>query len=282
MAHAGQKDDRVRIVDAQAHIWAANRAARPWPASGRSAPHRSQPFSAADLLVEMDAAGVDRAVLVPPSWEGDRNDLAVEACRLHPQRFAVMGRLDGSSANEAALATWRDQPGMLGMRFTLSAGHGWLTDGSTEPLWRGAERHGLPVMMSCPGMLDVVDRIAERHPALRLVIDHLALARTKDAAAFVDLPKLLALAKRPNVAAKASALPCYSSDPYPYRNLHPYIRQVFDAFGPQRMFWGTDLTRLPCSYREGITFFTDELPFLSEADKEWVMGRAVCEWVGWQ
>jgi predicted TIM-barrel fold metal-dependent hydrolase len=171
---------------------------------------------------------------------------------------------------------------MLGMRFTLRPHHAWLTDGSAEWLWRGAERHALPVMLSCPGLLPLVDGIAERHPGLRIVIDHLALVRTKDAAAFADLPALLALAKRPNVAAKASALPCFSSEPYPYRNLHPYIRQVFDAFGPRRMLWGTDLTRLPCSYRQGITFFTEELAFLSESDKEWVMGRGLCEWLGLQ
>jgi L-fuconolactonase len=270
------------IVDAQVHIWAADRPDRPWPSSGRSAPHRSEPFSADDLLAEMNSAGVDRVVIVPPSWEGDRNDLALEACREHPERFAIMGRLDPDPANAPMLASWRAQPGMLGMRFTLRPEHSWVTDGSTDWLWQGAERHGLPVMMSCPGMLEVVDRIAERYPGLRLVVDHLALARAKDAAAFADLPNLLALAKRPNVAAKASALPCYSSESYPYRNLHPYIRQVFDAFGPRRTFWGTDLTRLPCSYRQGITFFTEELPFLSEAEKEWVMGRAVCEWLGWK
>jgi predicted TIM-barrel fold metal-dependent hydrolase len=269
------------IVDAQVHIWAANTSFRPWPASGRSTPHRAEPFSAANLLAEMDAAGVERVVIVPPSWEGDRNDLALEACRQHPARFAIMGRLNVDRANAGALAIWRAQPGMLGLRFTVRPQHAWLADGSAEWLWDGAEKHGLPIMLSCPGMLPAVDRIAERHPDLRLVIDHLALVRTKDDAAFADLPALLALAKRPNVAAKASALPCYSSDPYPYRNLHPYIRQVFDAFGPRRMFWGTDLTRLPCSYRQAITLFTEELSFLSEADKEWVMGRAICEFLGW-
>jgi L-fuconolactonase len=271
----------MQIVDAQVHIWAANRASRPSPTSGRSEPHRHEPFSAANLLAEMDAAGVARVVIVPPSWQGDRNDLALEACRQHPDRFAIMGRLDVDRPNAAALAIWRAQRGMLGLRFTIRPGHAWLEDGSAAWLWSGAERHGLPIMLSCPGMLPLVDGIAERHPELRLVIDHLALARAKDAAAFADLPNLLALAKRPNVAAKASALPCFSSDPYPYRNLHPYIRQVFDAFGPRRLFWGTDLTRLPCSYRQAITFFTEELPFLSEADKEWVMGRGVCEWLGW-
>src|SRR5436190_3589456 len=80
------------IVDAQVHIWDADTPERPWPASGRSRPHRPLPFSKDDLLHEMDAAGVARVVIVPPSWEGDRNDLALAAAQRHPDRFAVMGR----------------------------------------------------------------------------------------------------------------------------------------------------------------------------------------------
>src|SRR5215467_12132907 len=102
------------IVDAQVHIWAADTPQRPWP-SGRSQPHRPQPFSKDDLLKEMDAAGVARVVIVPPSWEGDRNDLALEAARLHPDRFAVMGR---PPAEPRPLGDWRDQLGMLGLRIT--------------------------------------------------------------------------------------------------------------------------------------------------------------------
>jgi len=56
--------------------------------------------------------------------------------------------------------------------------------------------------------------------------------------------------------------PSYSSDVYPYRNIHKYIKQIFDAFGPKRMFWGTDITRMPCSYRQCVTMFTEELPWL--------------------
>ncbi len=269
------------IVDAQVHIWGANRPDRPWPGSGRATPHRDTPFSADDLLAEMDAAGVARVVIVPPSWEGDRNDLALEAAHRHPDRFAVMGRLALRPQDSATLAGWRRQPGMLGLRFTAGHDGTWLTDGSADWVWEGAQRHGLPVMISCPGMLPVVDRVAERFPGLRIVIDHLALRRTKDDAAFADLPLLLAMAKRPNVAAKASALPSMSTDAWPYRNIHGYIRQVFDAFGPLRTFWGTDLTRLPCSYRQAVAMFTEELPFLSANDKEWVMGRALCAWLGW-
>jgi L-fuconolactonase len=272
----------MKITDAQVHIWAANSPERPWPEQGRAHPHRDTPFSHDDLLREMDVAGVARVIIVPPSWEGERNDLALDACRKHPDRFAIMGRLAPDPANLPALETWRNQPGMMGLRFTYRPEHQGPDDGSSDWLWREVERVGLPLMISCAGQVRTLGRLAERFPGLRLIVDHLALRRAKDAEAFADLPDLLALARLPNVAAKASALPSYSSDSYPYRNTHGYLRQVFDAFGPRRTFWGTDLTRFECSYRQAVTMFTEELPWLSDADKEWVMGRGVSEFIGWE
>ena len=93
---------------------------------------------------------------------------------------------------------------------------------------------------------------------------------------------LLALAKYPNVAIKATGAPSYSSESYPFRNIQPYLRQIYDAFGPERMFWGTDITRMPCSWKQCVTFFTEELSWLSESDKELIMGRALCNWLNWQ
>ncbi|MCW5745511.1 MAG: amidohydrolase [Alphaproteobacteria bacterium] len=272
------------IVDAQVHVWAASTPERPWPA--RSAPHRA-PLGKDELLREMDKAGVDRAVLVPPSWEGDRNDLAIAAAEAHPDRFAVMGRFDPDAAGARdQLAGWRRQPGMLGMRLTFHTEllRQPLLDGRFDWLWGAAERAGIPLMVLVHhGYAHLIDAVAARHPGLRLVMDHLGLNSTlKDDAAFRDLDKMLALAKRPNVAAKASALPCYTSDVYPYRWLHPYVRRVYDAFGPKRMFWGTDLSRLPCTYRQGITMFTEEMPWLSSGDKDWIMGRGLCDWLGWK
>jgi L-fuconolactonase len=55
---------------------------------------------------------------------------------------------------------------------------------------------------------------------------------------------------------------------------------VVDAYGPRRVFRGTDLTRLPCPYRQAVTLFTEELDFLSSDDKEWIMGRGIAEWLG--
>ena len=272
------------VVDAQVHIWGADTPERPWPPGHAHRAHRPQPFSKDDLLAEMAAAGVDRAVIVPPSWEGDRNDLALAAARAHPGKFAVMGRPRLDKPDPRALDQWCDQTGMLGIRVT-TAGAGaraLFTDPEGDWLWQAAERARLPAMVSIPGLLPELGKLAERHPGVRFVIDHLALVRdAKDEAAFGDIANLLALAKHPNIAAKASALPRYSSEPYPYRRLHPFLKQVFEAFGPQRFFWGTDMTGIPCSYLQAVTLFTEELPWLAGRDREWVMGEALREWLGW-
>ena len=47
-------------------------------------------------------------------------------------------------------------------------------------------------------------------------------------------------------------------------------------------FWGTDITRMPYSYRQCVTMFTEELPWLAGRDLERVMGQGVCDWIGWQ
>ena len=273
------------IADAQVHIWGANSPARPWPARGPA--QRDVPLGKDDLLREMDAAGVDRVVIVPPSWEGDRNDLGIAAAQAHPHRFAVMGRFDPELPGaRAQIAGWCQQPGMLGMRFSFHTTllQQPLIDGRIDWVWGAIEKAGFPVMVLVPhAMVHLIERVIERHPGLKVVMDHLAIgSKQQDEVAFRDLDKLLALKTFKNVAVKASALPCYTAAQYPYHNLHPTIRRVYDAFGPQRMFWGTDLSRLPCTYRQGVTMFTEEIPWFSASDKEWIMGRGLCEWLGWK
>lgn len=275
----------VRIVDSQVHIWGANTPQRPWPA--RAPAHRDIPWSAEELLAEMDAAGVERVIIVPPSWEGDRNDLGLAAARAHPGRFAVMGRFDPEAPGARdRIAGWVEQPGMLGMRFSFHTPllRQPLLDGKFDWVWGALERAGIPLMVLIHhAYLEEIEKVAHEHPGLKLVLDHLGLVNGEKAArAFRGLDRLLALHAHPNVAVKASALPCYTDEAFPYRGLHPYIRRVYDAFGPKRMFWGTDLSRLPCSYREGIAMFTGHMPWLSSADKDWIMGRGVCEWLGWK
>lgn len=274
------------IVDAQVHVWAADHPDRPWPRP-LMAPQRAEPLLPDELLVEMEQAGVDATVLVPPIWEGGRNDIALQAAQARPDRFAVMGRIDQMDPATAKLfPRWLEQPGMLGIRLAFGHADLWplLSAGHFNWIWTAAEKAGIPLMVLVPHLLvPEIDKVAERHPGLKIVMDHLSVpSGLKDAAAFRDIDQVYAIAKRPNVAAKVSALPSYSTDRYPYPSLHPYIRRAYDAFGPQRCFWGTDISRSPITLRQHVTLFTEALPWLTGQDLEWVMGRGVCQWLGWK
>ena len=266
----------MMIADAQIHLWE----------KGKPSPqHRQLPFSKDQALAAMDEAGVDRALIHPVLWDPDSNELAVQAVRAHPDRFAILGwfYLDRPESR-TLIDTWKRRPGMLGLRFYFNQPHdqNWPTDGTIDWLFPAAERAGIPVALAAANFLPVVARAAERHPGLKLIVDHMAVPpRSHGAAAHSRLPELLALAKYPNVAVKATGQIGYCLDGYPFRSLHDKLRAVYDAFGPARMFWGTDITRMPCSWRQCITLFTEELPWLTDRDKELIMGRALCNWIGW-
>lgn len=272
------------ITDAQTHVFAPEAPDRPWLPGAKSWAHGDE-YRTEDLVREMDAAGVDQAVLVPPSFEGDRNDVCLQAVADHPDRFRVMGRISlQDPASRGRLASWREQPGMLGVRLTFSRGDAawWMTDGTADWFWPEAEEAGIPVMVFPPGLLAAVADVAKRHPDLKLVIDHLSIRTDlRDDELDPVIDELVGLARFPNVAVKATSLPSNVTDGYPFRSLHSRVERVVDAFGPRRVFWGSDFTRLPCTYREAVTMFTEELDFLSDDDLEWIMGRGVREWLGW-
>jgi len=177
---------------------------------------------------------------MPEPGEGDRNDLTLQAASDHPDRFAVMGRLDlGDKANAAKLPDWKKQTGMLGIRcsFLMPEQRRWLAEGEVDWFWPLCEEAGIPLMVLPPDQLPAIHKVAERHPDLRLVIDHLAMiSNRRDDEAFATLEDLYPFARYPNVAVKATALPCYTEEAYPYRGIHGYIERVYDAFGPERMF----------------------------------------------
>lgn len=278
------------IVDTQVHIWAADTPERPWiKVAGAGEPHRPYPVSAEAMLLQMDLAGVQRAVIVPPSWPGWYNDLALEAAGMYPDRFAVMGRLDISDpGSRGKMASWRKHPGMLGVRLLFSPRKpedcDRIRSGEFNWFWAEAEEAGVPISIMLPALPDapqIFDSIAGAHPGLKLSIDHLNTFPGDPSGPANTISKLMPLAKHANIALKASCLPKISNAIYPFPDLHDTIKMCFDTFGPKRLLWGSDMTNLPCSYGEAIKLFTQSLSWLGGEDLEWVMGRGACDWYGW-
>ena len=149
----------------------------------------------------------------------------------------------------------------------------------------GEIHSGEAVMVFAPGQNAAFAEIARNHPNLRMIIDHMNLNREKDGDAEAAMESLMAFADFPRVTVKVSSIPLYSTEPYPYRNLHGALARLIRALGPERCFWGTDLTRIWAiieSYRHCVTLFTEELEFLSADDLEWVMGKGIARFLDWQ
>jgi predicted TIM-barrel fold metal-dependent hydrolase len=171
-------------------------------------------------------------------------------------------------------------------------------DGKLEALFAACEKYNLPLFCSTHGHATTLEPVAQQHPDLLLIIDHLGLPQPppikRDPDPWQRLPGLVSMAKYPNVAVKFSGATTLSLQPYPHRDVWPHLRQLVDAFGPQRLMWGSDFTRLrmgPLTIqpgpREGWFLYSNELNYLrdtdevSEHDKAAIFGGTIRRLLRW-
>ena len=142
-------------------------------------------------------------------------------------------------------------------------------------LWSRAQSLKVPMQIYAPitRMPDMVPLI-EQHPDLDVVIDHMADCPIDQPE---QLEKLLALACYPRVFVKISHLWSISRQPYPWLDAQEYARRCYDAFGPQRLMWGTDwpVCKQWTSYEDTVRVVRDGMPWLNDDDKSWIMSRTV-------
>ena len=178
-------------VDAQVHIWSAG------PPTNQS--HRQViSYIAEECIRDMDAAGVNACLLHPPGWDPNSGQISEAAAAKYPNRFAILGNFPlDKPENRALIDGWKRRPGMLGLRYAFTQPHqaNWMTDGTMDWLWPAAEKAGIPIALMASNYLPLVGQIAERHPGLKLLIDHYARVRDgKDDAAHGNQAVLLSLA----------------------------------------------------------------------------------------
>jgi L-fuconolactonase len=270
------------IVDAQIHVWSAERADRLWPSGGRARAHAPE-FHDAAALSAMDAAGVSAAVLVPPSFEGDRNDVVGDAVNRHPARFVAMGRLASQPPKSRGdLSQLMRSRNLTGFRVLLPA-RSSVAPGRAELdwLWTACSELGIPLMLAAAGQARELLHLARRFPDLRFAVDHMGLAKgTPSLEVMRSVDQLSVLAELPNVAVKASALPCYTNEPPPFPAALGLIETVVSRFGAARVFWGSDLTRLPCRYEEWVRAVAEGPLSITDDQRRLVLGDALLGWLG--
>ena len=263
------------IYDAHLHVWNAEGPETPWrPGWGKHA--HGPRFTVDDALDAMRSAGVARAALVPAAWDLNGNELVLSAAARFPDRFTAFVTPDlREPVGADALHAWRER-GAAGMRvmFPPAMRSSWLKDGTADWFWPAAARAGMPVMVWAPGQTLAVGDVARRNPELRVLVDHLNLGMEAfSPVALAEVEPVCGLARLPNVAVKASALPCDECD------ASALLRMVVGAFGADRVFWGSDIGRLSCTYRDAIAVVADGDWTADARDRSRVLGGGFESWV---
>jgi L-fuconolactonase len=274
------------IIDAQVHAYERNHPGRPWHATlaGPSEVTGDQ------MVAAMDLAGVDGAILVSPitMYRYDAS-YALEVHKRHPDRFALIKPVDPTDPAVAdVIAEWKRTPGTVGVRILLIRG-GYTEDPADPGLNRvlaEAGRLRWPLTLHIAGRLDQGIELIRRHPDTQIVVDHLGLVqphvRPAPAEPWAELPKVLTLAKHPNVAIKITGACTLSRQPFPFGDIWDPVCRVIDAFGIDRCLWGTDWTRAVnfLTYAQGVDAFraTDRI---SASDKAKLMGGTLTRIYGW-
>ncbi|MEZ5819056.1 MAG: amidohydrolase family protein [Hyphomicrobiaceae bacterium] len=275
----------MAIIDAQVHTYERNHPGRPWHA----VLHGPAEVTGDDMVAAMDAVGVDGALLVSPytMYHYDAS-YALDVHKAHPGRFALIKPVDPSDPMVAeTIADWAATPGTVAIRIMLNRG---VSSDPADPgisrVLAAAAKHGLPVNLLAWGRLDQAHEMAARHPDTTLVIDHLGLQQPFEPPApaepWADLPKVLALAAKPNVTIKITGACTLSKKPFPYADIWDPLWRIFDAFGLDRCMWGTDWTRAVAllTYKQGVDAFRDT-DRLSESDRARLMGDTLAEVYRW-
>jgi predicted TIM-barrel fold metal-dependent hydrolase len=269
------------ITDSQILIWGADTRERPWPERFRAL--YPQPLTAADVLLRMDEAGVDTAVLVTPAWEFGKNDITVTAARAHPDRFTVVASIDPRADAAEQVRSLRADPVIRGLRLNLNmpALREMLKDGRVDRMADAAEEESFPTMVFAPAEPAALARMAAAHPGLRMMIDHANLDSAEAPRHMEEsLQRILPLSRYPNVTVKVSAFPCFTGETYPFPRAMAALARVVSEFGAARCHWGSDLHRLPCPYADWTRTVVEAEEF-TEEEKAEIMGQSIRRALGW-
>jgi L-fuconolactonase len=274
----------LEIIDAQVHCWATDSEDFPWNTelSSRLPPavrtqFMERPVTAPELIAMMNAVGVDGALLTSPTVYGIDHSYAFAAAAAYPGRFGVVAPLYPSTPDvESRVFGFRDQPYAVGIRLVVL--QSWddepLTAGGFGRIFGAAEQAGLPVCVSTPTRIPELAEVARRHPELTIVLDHLLLNLKTDVLPLTRLPDVLALSRFHNIVVKCTGVPRFTEEPYPFDDLWPIINRLIDAFGVERLLWGSDVTQHihKHPYCELVDYIrrTDRL---NETDKELLLGQ---------
>jgi predicted TIM-barrel fold metal-dependent hydrolase len=266
-----------RYIDTHVHIWSSDRQKYPLGAGFQSQGINPEAYSADEILAHARPSGVGRVVLVQINFYGFDNSYMLEAIAKCPAFFGGVAVVDGNSKAPDREMRRLAKLGVRGVRLhpeELTAST-LDRDGFVKIFSCAAEERMVVCLLMNPDSLEVVSRQCRKFPDTPLVIDHIARIGMGGTVREADVRDLCSLTKYPGVRVKLSGFYALGQAKPPHLDLAPLIKRVYEAFGAQRLIWGSDcpfaLSRE--TYDDAISVIRDRLDFISADDKEWILAR---------
>ncbi len=275
LAGAQTEREKLRIIDPHVHVWSHDRR-YPFAKETKNPPvEEATPEMLLDL---MEKNGVSKTVIIQViHYRWDCSYLAA-VLKKYPDKFQGVARVNPEDpAAPDALSKLVKQDGFRGVRLSPneSAAGDWVRGPLMPPLWKRCRDLKVPMTILAPAtrMPDIA-ALCEKFPDLTVVIDHMADCP-------IDRPdlllKLTALKRYPKVFVKISHTWSLSKEGFPFRDTFPLVQTLYDAFGPQRLMWGTDwpVSHRHASYAQTLAVVRDAMTFLNRDDKRWLLSKTI-------
>ncbi len=268
----------MNYIDAHSHVWTPDTEHYPLAPGFRRANMEPPSFTVDELLAQAKPAGVNRVVLIQMSFYGHDNSYMLDCMKRFPGTFSGVAVIDQNQPKPEDEMVRLKKLGVRGFRiYPQNQEYArWLDGAGLKAMFAAAGREKLN--MCClidTNALPALSKACVAFPDTPVVIDHLCRIGVTGKVPPEEVKALCDMAKHKHVTVKVSAFYALGQKKPPYHDLAPMIKQVYDAFGPQRLMWATDCPYqvVDHTYQQSIDLIAKGLDFLTADDKEWILRK---------
>jgi predicted TIM-barrel fold metal-dependent hydrolase len=257
---------------------------------------QEQELPAEYLCALMDHAGVDVAILQNDHVYGSLNQYFADAVSAFPDRFIGLIQVDETQAHrDEQIARLREgaRSGLQGLFYKPSAFfrvdfRESFDSAHFAGFWSEVERLGLPTywdLVPIPGntKADYLDQLArfatwsERYPTIPCLLVQALPTRLFFTDGRLELPPLFVRLVKERHLLLELTLPIVWGRwyEYPYAELVPLIKALYDAFGSGSLVWGSDVPNIEryCTYNQALSYLPRVCTFLGDNELTAILGE---------
>lgn len=230
------------MIDAHQHFWRLDRGDYDWLTPEQGILYRD--FQPDDLAPLYEGSGVGRSVLVQAAATIEETRYLLDLAARTPFVAGVVGWVDMMAPDAALqLEELAADPGLLGIRPMIQdvPDPHWMLEEAWNPVLEALVRLDLRFdALVRPVHLPPLRRLLDRHPDLRVVIDHGAKPEISSERLEPWAREIAALASETGALCKLSGLVTEAGRDWSDARLRPYADHLFEHFGADRLMWGSD------------------------------------------